>query len=241
MKRTVLSFTVVETLAVFYERSGGRVKIVNQMPQLTLMLILSLGAWGCAKQSEQSKPPSDLDVKNLPTSEPVKVLVQERYTGLLAIDGLAFLTTYMATEIKDEVKRTTTLDSGNGLVVEPEVQMEIKTPADKKPRSPEPWKKDPKGFDFVLEWNKEWTEHEKKAFSEPFQATVNETLKLVKVSDPKVMKSWSYAYDIKNPGLTGDAKTLDEIILDQIRAVVSPVRAPVLKEIRAFINSNVTK
>lgn len=169
-----------------------------------------------------------------------KLLLRERHTGVLAADGLLFFIECTAAEVKDEVRQTTGLNSGGGLNLQAETRSEFKNPVNKKPLStPHPWEKDPKDFDFLLDWNIDLNEHTKLSMGEPLIITVNESLKLTKVSDPKITKTWSYTYDLEEAQNLGEPnKDPNEVALDQLKTRVSPARGPVLKEIRSFIQSN---
>jgi hypothetical protein len=98
-----------------------------------------------------------------------------------------------------------------------------------------PPKADPKDFDFLVTWNQEYKEQTKYSFNAPLQINGKETLKVEKVSDPSVTKTWSFDYV-----LNGGSKIEDyeKTAAEQNQKVIIPARAPVLKEIRAFINDN---
>ena len=168
------------------------------------------------------------------------LLVRETHTGVMAADGLLFFIECTATQDNEQVKHTTTLESGDGINVQTETHSEFKDPVNKRPlATPKPWTKDPKDFDFLLDWIIDLNEHTKFSMGEQLQITVNESLKLMKVSDPKITKTWSYTYDLEEAQNLGEPnKDPKEVALDQLKTRVSPARGPVLKEIRSFIQSN---
>jgi hypothetical protein len=101
------------------------------------------------------------------------------------------------------------------------------------------WKKDPKNYDFLLDWNIDWMEQSKASLDQPLMLTVKETLKLEKVSDPKVTKSWTYTYNLHSPAaVTTSTESDEKLALEQTKSIVIPLREPTLKEIKLFIETN---
>jgi hypothetical protein len=213
----------------------------------TLLIVISLLAsmlfgGGCSRgvndQRRSSVNSAQPETANQGKTD-AKLLVRERLTGVLAVDGLTFYIRCRDAETNDKGE-STVLSSGDGLNVQSESHSEFKDPVTKKAAStPQAWAKDPKDFDFQLDWDKDLNEHAKTSTGEPLKIAVSESLKLTKVSDPKVTKTWTYTYDLQGPAsLYEPNEGADQLALDQIKSRIRPVRDPLLKEIRSFIQSN---
>jgi len=202
---------------------------------LTCLMAMVLVACSCGRQDKKGETAGAS-----PATKPVRVLVRERHSGVVAADGVLFIMSYTLAMTKDQEKQATELTSGAGLSVEPESHTEFRSPVDNKPfSSPANWKNDPKNFDFLLDWNMDWTEHSKTSMGQRLEVTVKENWKLEKVSDPAKNKSWSYTYDLKGPAQSISTTEEDEkAASEQIKTVIRPLREPVLKEIRSFMDAN---
>lgn len=174
-----------------------------------------------------------------PVNKPITVLVRHSDKDSCAADGLLYLAIIIAlgnkaaSEQKTDVTDATLLISGNGLTVENEF-FDQEGKKDKKPG----WKLDPQNFDFLVTWNNENKENSKKSMKEALTIATTESITVEKVSAPSVTKNWTFSY-ILNAGPKIDAyeKTAEE----QINSVIVPARGAVLKEIRAFIASNMNQ
>lgn len=214
------------------------------MLRLILICVMAIVLAACSGGRQGGKGETgksgDADGARPATTNAAKVLVRERHTGVVAADGLLFIMSYTLAMTKDEVRQGTEFRSGPGLSVEPESRTEFRNPVDKKPLStPADWTKDPKNFDFLVDWNMDWTEHSKTFMGQGLEFTVKENWKLEKVSDPGTTKSWSYTYDLHGPAMfVGTTEKDEEAASEQVKTVVRPLREPVLKEIRSFIEAN---
>jgi len=206
-----------------------------QRPILICVVAIALVACSCGRQGGKGDTTG-----SSPAIKPVRVLVRERNSGVVAADGLLFIMSYTLAMTKDQEKQATELTSETGLSVEPESHAEFRSPVDNKPlSSPANWKNDPKNFDFLLDWNMDWTEHSKTSMGQALQFTVKENWKLEKVSDPGRNKSWSYTYDLKGTAqLVATTEQDEKAASEQIKTVIRPLREPVIKEIRSFIDAN---
>ncbi len=206
-----------------------------------VVLMITAGLTACAsKQPPVEANKATAANTSSPFTPTAKVLARERNTGVVAMDGLTSVMNYIATGVKDEVRRSTVFESGQGLDVQSEGHTEIKLPVDKKSSSPAAWTRNPKDFDFLVNWEINWTEHQKTYVGEPLTLTVKETIQVEKVSDPKVTKTWTYTYDLHDPQSFNYPKitTPEEVALDKTKTVIAPARGPVLNEVRSFILAN---
>jgi hypothetical protein len=186
----------------------------------------------------------------------VKILIRERDTGVLAIDGMLYRLVMKTSEEKNpELKESVNINSGAHIKVEQEYSSEILDPYEDAKKSkvglhsqakpkPPAWSKDPKAFEFVLNWTQDWMEHSKLSSLDDLSITVAETLTVEKVSDPKVTKIWSFRYDLREVNSylpsASSPEGKERSALEQIKNVIVPARGPVLKEVLAFINANRT-
>jgi hypothetical protein len=221
--------------------------------------ILAFTGIACTGKKEGVKPETTKVVKpetaRATDANPVKALIRRRETGVLAFDGTLFGLYVAGAADNPEVKESININSGEHIKVEQENSFEIRGPIDNAQRSkvglplrPEPkpaaWLKDVRAFEFVLNWTLDWKEHSKSWEDEELKVTVKETLKVEKVLDPKVTKTWTFTY-VLNAGKeflpsSFSSEGKEKSALEQTKNVIVPVRGPVLKEILAFINANRT-
>ena len=221
--------------------------------------VLTFAGMACSGKKEGVKPETTKAVKpeTAAAVDPnaVKVLIRKHETGVLAFDGQLFGLHLVGAVENPEVKESVNINSGQHIKVEEEDLFEIRGPIDNVQRKkvglpllaepkPAAWSKDPKAFEFVLNWTLDWKEHPKSYDGEELRVTVKETLKAEKVLDPKVAKTWTYTYVLSGgkeflpSSFSSEGKT--NSALEQTKNVIVPARGPVLKEALAFINANRT-
>jgi len=164
---------------------------------------------------------------------PVKILVRKHDTGVLAFDGGAFHLHVMLAAGKDDIKQSTMLVSDRRIMVEEEYSITIRSPVKDNEQKAAEWKKDPKNFDYLVSWTIESDEHTKTQMAENLKITVRETWKVDKVSDPSVTKTWNCTYVLEGGAISISEKLAE----NETRKVVAPARAPIVKEIKAFVSS----
>ena len=167
------------------------------------------------------------------TGDPVKILVRKHDTGVLALDGGTFHLQVMLAAGKDDIKQSTMLVSDQRIVVEEEYSITLRSPVKGQEQKAAEWKRDPKNFDYLVSWTIESDEHTKTQVAENLKITVKETWKVEKVSDPSVTKTWTCTYVLEG----GAISVSQERAEDEARKVVAPARAPIVKEIKAFVSS----
>jgi len=204
---------------------------------LIVLTILSFGIAGCKSektinQTETNKP---AEIK------PVKVLIHNSHSSDCAADGYLFLAYIYATENKwtkeqPDLVKGLSLKSENGFVVVEElVDNEDGSKKENKKENPEPPKSNPKDFDFLLKHNVDYKEHNKKSFNDPLKITAKETWTVEKVSDPSVKTTQTVTYILDGGS---DINAMEKMAEEQINKVMIPSLTPLVKEIRAFIESN---
>ncbi len=167
------------------------------------------------------------------TGDSVKILVRKHDTGVLAFDGGAFHLHVMLAAGKDDIKQSTMLVSDRRIIVEEEYSISLRSPVKRDEQKTAEWKKDPKNFDYLVSWTIESNEHTKTQMGENLKITVKETWKVEKVSDPSVTKTWNCTYMLEGGAISISQKLAE----DEVRSVVAPARAPIVKEIKAFVSS----
>src|SRR5687767_10568527 len=115
----------------------------------------------CAKKASGTET-----VQTSATVNPVTVLVRNRNTGMLAVDGILcqvhLLTTEKAAELKDRLR----LHTDESLQIIDESSSEYRSPAgDKETPTPVAWENDPKNFDFFVSWTIDSVEQRKRNFN----------------------------------------------------------------------------
>lgn len=167
------------------------------------------------------------------TGDPVKILVRKHDTGVLALDGGVFHMHVMLAAGKDDIKESTMLVSDRRIRVEDEYSITLRSPVKGAEQKAAEWKKDPKNFDYLVSWTIESDEHTKTQMGENLRITVKETWKVEKVADPSVTKTWNCTYVLEG----GAISISERLAADAAKKVVAPARAPIVKEIKAFVIS----
>lgn len=207
---------------------------------LVALTVLSFGIVGCKskKTENQSEIPKPVEIK------PIKVLIQYSDKSDCAADGFLFLANIHLTEVKwateqPDLVKGLSLESTNGLtLVEEYMDDEEKSKKNKQKEKSETSKSNPKDFDFLIKHTVEYKEHTKKSLNDPLRITAKETWTVEKISDPNIKTTQTVTY-ILDGGNKMDA--MEKIAEEQITKVIIPSLAPLLKEIRAFIESNSRK
>lgn len=107
-------------------------------------------------------------------------------------------------------------------------------------RQKQTWKLNPSDFDFVVTWTRHWSAHERSSNYDPLRVSSSETWTVQKTTDPSVTKKWEVsAYTLKGGAYMTAISTA--VLARQVESVIVPARAPVLRDLRAFINANTTK
>lgn len=207
---------------------------------LMLLAAFSFGVVGCksekpANQSESNKPAE---------TKPVKVLIHNSDKSDCAADGLFFLVVIGATENmwtkeKPDLAKGLSLESTNGLtVVEESIDNEDDSKKETGKEKSETPKSNPKDFDFLIKHTVEYKEHRKKSLNDPLKITAKETWTVEKVSDPNIKTTQTMTYILDGGSKIDDYSKKAE---EQITGVIIPSLAPLLKEIRTFIENNSRK
>ncbi len=132
------------------------------------------------------------------TPQPVRVLLRNRNTGMLAVDGFLFQVHLLTTADNEDLKDQLMLRSGPTMSVQEEGGMEYRSPAgDKQTPTPVTWTFDPKDFDFFITWTVDSVEQKKVRFGADLVIAVKEEWKVDKVSDPSITKTWNCSYTIR--------------------------------------------
>lgn len=206
---------------------------------LVALTVLSFGIVGCKSEKIITQSNTNAPVEQ----KPVNVLIRETESSKCAADGLFFLviidaTEKMWTKEKPELAIGLSLSSENGLTVVQESMDKDDTSKVEKGKEKTEIQKNLKDFDFFITKNVEYTEHTKKSLNDPLKITVKESWTIEKVSDPNIKTTQTVTY-ILDGGNKMDA--MEKIAEEQITKVIIPSLAPLLKEIRAFIESNSRK
>jgi hypothetical protein len=207
---------------------------------LMLLTAFSFGFVACksekaANQSESNK---------LTETKPVKVLIYHSNKSDCAADGDIFLANIYVTQAEWEVEKPDlvkglSLESTNRFtVIEESVDNANDSKKEKEKEKSETPKSNPKDFDFLIRHTVDYKEHKKKSLNDPLKITAKETWTVEKVSDPSVKVTQTATY-ILDAG--SDLDAMEKITEEQITKVIIPSLAPLLKEIRAFIENNSKK
>ena len=198
-----------------------------------MMAAFCVPACKSSKTANQSEPPKTTEAK------PQKVLIQNSDTTPSAADGLFFVVVINATQkmwaAKEPDKaKGISLESTNGLTVVAEDVDNSPESKKEKEKTDKP-QSNPKDFNFVVKHTVDYVEQKKKSLNDPIRLSVKETWTVEKVSDPtvKTTKTVEYILDADS-----NLDTIDKVTEEQINKVVKPARAPILIELREFIDSN---
>ena len=225
-----------------------------------LMLVLFLSASSVLNQACKPRKATNVEAPKAVAIEPVKVLARSSESSKCAADGYLWLaeasfwqaktiaTANKAAADKAASKPVDKADAESvnlapslsladtGLTVVEEYVGDTEQGKSKKAKAEAtPPKASPKDFDFLVTWNQEYKEQTKYSFNAPLQINVKETLKVEKVSGPSVTKTWSFDYVLNGGSRIED---FEKTSAEQNQKVIVPARAPVFKEIRAFIIDN---
>lgn len=165
--------------------------------------------------------------------KPVKILVRKLDTGKLALDGRGFHLHVTWEAGKDEFKDSTMLVTNRRLKVEDEYALTVRSPTETAQPQAE-WKKDPRNFDYLINWTIESDEQTKFSFADPLKIAVKETWKIEKVSQPSVTRTWNCSYLLHG----GASSANRELAQKAVKTVVAPARMPIINEIKAFVASH---
>lgn len=189
---------------------------------------------------------------------PIKVLLRVQlgmpfHRGQLnaAETGFAILIVQLmaAEDSKPSFKSLIQLASGGRMMVEKDSIVDAEKQA---------WKLNPNDFDFVVNWEREWSPGERPPdpFSinnylckpERFRFSSSESWIVEKTSDPAVKNSWQISsYTLAGPLQYPDSiacmlkrapPVTNAFLAAQVQSVIVPARSPVLKKVRTFINAN---
>lgn len=204
---------------------------------MVALIVLSFGVVGCKSEKTVKQP----DASKPAEIKPVKVLIQNSDKSDCAADGYLFLANMQFTIVKwateqPDLAKGLSLESTNGLtVVEEFIDNEGDSKKEKGKEKSEDPKSNPKDFDFLIKHTIEYKEHTKKSLNDPLRITAKEIWTVEKVSDPSIKTTQTVTY-ILDAGSKLDA--MEKIAEEQITKVIIPALAPLLKEIRTFIESN---
>jgi len=223
-----------------------------------LMLVLFLSPLSVLNEACKPRRATNAEAPKPATTEPVKVLVWSSENSKCAADGYLWLAEAwfwqaktIATANKAAADKAASrpadkadaesvnlapslsLADGSLTVVEESVGDTEQAKSKKAKAEATPPKANPKDFDFLVTWIQEYKEQTKYSFNAPLQINAKETLKVEKVSDPSVTNAWSFDY-VLNGG--SRIEEYEKTAAEQNQKIIIPARAPVLKEIRAFIN-----
>lgn len=205
---------------------------------LFLIGFVQLACSSAAVNSNVSQQTPVSPAKSEP-ARPITVLVRKSDKDSCAADGLFYIVILSAIENKAAAEHQTTIADGTMLLTGDGLTIERESydPGEKGKKKPE-WKLLPQNFDFLVTWNTENKEHSKRSMNDALMISTNESITVEKVSAPSITKTWTLSYTL-NAGSKMDAyeKTAEQ----QINGVIIPARGPVLKEIRAFILSNMSE
>lgn len=198
---------------------------------LLAFVALSVSCGSDAGETANGTPASSNEARS-------KVLVRNRNTGNLAVDGLLFQVHMLTAASGEDLKDQLWLRSDPAIEVREESGMEYRSPAgEKETPTPVAWKLDPKDFDFFVTWTVDSIEQKKSSFNEDLVIDVKEDWKVEKVSDPTKSQSWSFAYRLRAPG--GFQKgLLEKTAIEQTNVHILPARVPILRDLKAFIAAN---
>ena len=223
---------------------------------LIVFLFLSASSKVAAQERNVSKPKPS--TKTTVVSRPIKVLIRAREAmpfpkgkleALFSPMGMFIMKVRSVEDSKPSLKLLTQFSSGGRITVENDRIVDAQK---------ETWKWNSTYFDFVVNWEREWSRIERPSDifrindllckPERLRVSSSETWIVEKTSDPTVKNTWQ----ISSYTLTGPLQYPDSIacmmktappvanafVEKQVRSVIVPARGPVLKKVRAFINSN---
>lgn len=200
------------------------------IPATLFVLVLA----GCAKK--------DVDAGSAPTSgeavKPVRVLVRQKNTGMLAVDGILFQVHLMTTEKATELKERLRLQPSDTLNIQEESGIEYRSPAgDKETPTPVTWKADPKDFDFLVTWTVDSVEQRKSSFNADLVIDVKEEWKAEKVGSDAVAKTWTCNYTLRAPSRF-EKGLLEKTAYEQAEKHIIPARGPIVASLKSFVEEN---
>jgi hypothetical protein len=168
----------------------------------------------------------------------IKVLVRNRNTGMLAVDGFLFQVHMLTTANSEGLKDQLWLKSDPTMNVQDENGLEYRSPAgDKQTPTPIVWRLDPKDFDFFVTWTVDSVEQKKANFNADLVIAVKEDWKVEKVSDPAITKTWTCSYTLRAPSRF-EKGLLEKTSFEETNSHILPARSPIIRELRAFIEAN---
>lgn len=198
------------------------------------LLVVAFSASNCGRNNVDIVGP-DADVA---TKDPVRLLVRNRNTGMLAVDGILFQVHLLTAEKAEELSGRLRLRSDDNIDVQEESGIEYRSPGGgKETPTPVAWRNDPKDFDFLVTWTMDSVEQKKSSFNADLVIAVKEEWKIEKVSDPSVTRTWNCNYTLRAPG--GFEKgLLEKTAYEQTNAQIIPARGPIITAVRSFILDN---
>ena len=202
---------------------------------LTIGALAVLTGVGCTKDTSDTAVNSTAAAG---TPQSIKVLVRNRNTGMLAVDGFLFQVHLLTTSQSDGLKDQLLLGTGPTVSIQDESGMEYRSPAgDKETPTPVTWKFDPKDFDFFVTWTVDSVEQRKANFNADLVIAVKEEWKVEKVSDPAISKTWNCNYTIRAPSRF-EKGLLEKTSVEQTNSQILPARGPIINDVRSFIEAN---
>ena len=206
------------------------------------VVLLCLVCLAVAQQPRRQPPPrSGSSPAARPAQpKPIRVLVRVTRLSRVAIDGAESLDALddvlkkLPPRELDDLK----LQPGDGLLVQEERDRVVRWPAH--PGASQQWEIDPGGFDFLVEWTIRHEELKKPFPLSSLGIISEETVEATKVSDPSQKKKWRANYVFSALFTSGLTTNPDYLRMDATYVflpVLRKVRAPVMRDIRAFLAS----
>ncbi|GEM_PF-3117686 len=208
---------------------------------LIVTIALIFGITACKSEKVVSQTETNKSADKPAEITPVKVLIQTSDTSNCAADGYLFLANLQLTEVKwraeqPDLAKGLSLESTNGItVVEEYIENKGDQKKEKGKETSETPKSNPKDFDFLIKREVDYKEHTKKSMNAPLKITVKEVWTVEKVSDPSIKTIQTVTYILDGGS---NMNEMEKIAEEQLKTVTNPSLAPLLKEVRAFIESN---